>query len=331
MPVVRPGHEETAGIATVLKEKIAIRNVGAVFYVSKKRIQGRACNLFQPLWSINPQTTPVTMKKYNFLILCALLFSTTILIAQHREVRNVDNFTKVSFGFPGKLYLKQGSPQKVELQGDKDVLEEVETEVDGGRLKIGKEGNWFKWNSDDHKITVYITMPNIDAVSVSGSGDIIGESKIKTNDLDVNVSGSGSLQLDVEASGDVDANVSGSGNVDLKGHFSSFESDVSGSGKVRLSAAIDNTADFGISGSGKIEAIGSADRVKASISGSGKVLAADLQTNRCEIRISGSGDVEISVKNELDASISGSGSVSYKGDPKKVNSHASGSGKVRKI
>jgi hypothetical protein len=271
------------------------------------------------------------MKKYNSLTLFVLLLSTSLLIAQQREVRNVENFTKISFGFPGKLYLKQGSPQKVELEGDKDILEEVETEVDGGRLRIGKEGKWFKWDSDDAKITVYITVPNIEAVSVSGSGDIIGESKIRTDDLNLNVSGSGSLSLDVEANGDVEADVSGSGDMDLKGHFQSFESDVSGSGKVILSAIIDNTADFGISGSGRIEASGSADNVKTAISGSGKVLAANLETNRCDIRISGSGDVEINVKNELDANISGSGSVSYRGNPKKVNSHASGSGKVRKI
>jgi hypothetical protein len=271
------------------------------------------------------------MKKHRFFIMCTLLLSSTGLIAQHREVREVENFTKISFGLPGKLYVKQGSPQKVELQGDKDVLEEVETEVDGGRLKIGKEGNWLKWNSGNDKITVYITVPNIDALSVSGSGDLIGESKIRTNDLDLNVSGSGSMAIEVEATGDVDANVSGSGNMNLKGHFSSFESDVSGSGKVTLSANIDNTADFGISGSGRIEASGSADRVKTNISGSGKVMAANLQTNRCDVRISGSGDVEIDVKNELDANISGSGSVSYKGNPKRVNSHASGSGKVRKI
>jgi len=270
------------------------------------------------------------MKKYNSLTL-VLLFSTTLLMAQNREIRNVENFTKISFDFPGKLYLKQGSPQKVELEGDQDVLKEVETEVSGSRLRVGKKGKWFGWDFNNAKITVYITAPNIDAVSVSGSGDIIGQSKIRTKDLKTNVSGSGSLSLDIEANGAVEADVSGSGDMDLKGHFESFESDVSGSGKVVLSATIDQTADFGISGSGKILASGTADHVKTSISGSGKVLAADLQTNRCEIRISGSGDVEINVKNELDANISGSGTVSYRGNPSKVNSHASGSGKVNKM
>lgn len=271
------------------------------------------------------------MKTRKPLLLLVLLFSFSVVTAQHRETRNVGDFTKISFGFPGKLYLKQGSPQKVELEGDREVLEEVETEVSGGRLRIGKEGKWFDWNFGDNKITVYITVPEIEAVSVSGSGDVIGQSKFRTSDLDLNVSGSGSLVIDVDARGDVEADVSGSGSMELKGHFGSFESDVSGSGRIALSATIDNTADFGISGSGRITARGSADVVRTRISGSGKVLAADLQTNRCDVRISGSGDVEISVKNELEANISGSGSVSYRGNPKKINSNSSGSGKVRKM
>jgi hypothetical protein len=41
--------------------------------------------------------------------------------------------------------------------------------------------------------------------------------------------------------------------------------------------------------------------------------------------------VEINVKSELDANISGNGTVSYKGNPNHVNGHSSGSGKVRKM
>jgi hypothetical protein len=271
------------------------------------------------------------MKKHLFLTILGL-FCFAVVHGQNRETRNVSSFSKISFRYAGKLYLKQGSPQKVELVGDKDVLREVETEVEGNKLVIGKEGKWMDWKwSDDDKITVYVTVPNIEAVSVSGSGDIVGENKITGDDLDLNVSGSGSLTLDIDATGDVEADVSGSGEIRLKGKSRAFDSDVSGSGKVDLAMNINGAADFSVSGSGKIEASGSADNVKTAISGSGKVLAADLQANRCEVRISGSGDVEINVKNELDATISGSGSVSYKGDPSKVNSNSSGSGKIRKM
>ena len=271
------------------------------------------------------------MKKQLFILTVAFLVGISLADAQTKEVRNVGTFTKISFRAPGKLYLRQGTPQKVELEGKKEILKEIETDVDGGKLVIGKEGNWL-WNwGDDDDITVYITVKDIEAISVGGSGDIIGETKIIAGDLDLNVSGSGNMKIEAEASGDVEADVSGSGNLSLKGKCKEFNSDVSGSGKVLLMINVGGDADFGISGSGKIEASGTAASVKANISGSGKVLASNLETNRCEVRISGSGDVEINVKTEIDANISGSGSVSYKGNPSKINSHSSGSGHVKKM
>jgi hypothetical protein len=252
--------------------------------------------------------------------------------AQNRETRNVGSFTKIAFRVPGKLYLKQGSPQKVEIEGDKEVLQKIETEVDGNKLVIEQEGNkWFNWGSEGDNIKIYITVPSIEALSVSGSGELVGQSRFTANNLDLNVSGSGELTIDVDATGKLDADVSGSGDIIVKGKCNSFDSDVSGSGKIELEATVAGKANFEISGSGKIHAKGSAQNVEAEISGSGKVLAANLETERCEIKITGSGDVEINVKNELDANISGSGTVSYKGNPSKVNSHASGSGSVRKL
>ena len=270
------------------------------------------------------------MKKISFVF--AFLMVGTLVLGQNRETRTVDTFTRLSFRVSCKLYLKQGSPQKVELEGPKDVLSQIETKVDGDKLVIGKEGKWMNWGwGDNDKITVYVTVKDIEAVSVSGSGDLLGEGKFTTGNLKLNVSGSGSMEIEADASGDIEADVSGSGDVKLKGSCNNFESDVSGSGKVNLTIAIRERADFGLSGSGKILAEGSAREVKTNISGSGKVLASNLEAEKCDIRISGSGDVEINVKTDLDATISGSGSVTYKGNPTHVNSHSSGSGSIRKM
>jgi hypothetical protein len=263
----------------------------------------------------------------------ALFFALTISFAQTKENRKVDTFTKISFRIPGKLYLKQGAEQKVELEGSKEILSKIETEVSGGRLSVGRENdNWKLWDWDnDEKIVVYITVKDLEGLSVSGSGDLIGEGKFKTNNLDLNVSGSGSLMLEADANGALGADVSGSGQIEFKGSCKDLESKVSGSGKVSLSLASAEKMEVGVSGSGKVIANGTAKEIRTNISGSGEILAADLQVDVCEVRISGSGDVEINVKNELDATISGSGSVSYKGNPSHVNTHASGSGKVRKM
>lgn len=261
-----------------------------------------------------------------------LFFVSTFTYAQKKETRNVSTFTRISYRVPGKLYLRQGSPQKVELEGDADVLSEIETDVDGGKLVIGVKGKWWNGNwGGEKRITVYITVENIDGLSVSGSGDLIAETKINANDLDLNVSGSGSLRAEVNAKGDVEADVSGSGRIEAKVRCRNLSSSISGSGKVEIDTEVASKTRIGISGSGRFIARGSTNEIRTSISGSGKILAADLVAEICEVRISGSGDIEINVQKELDATISGSGSVTYKGNPNKVNSHSSGIGKVRKI
>ncbi len=263
-----------------------------------------------------------------------LLLVTSLTFAQTKETRNVGNFTKISFRWPGKLILKQGSTQSVVIEGDKEVLEKVETDVEGGKLVIGRpdKWGWRDWNwRDDKSITVYVTAKEIEGLAVSGSGELITEGKISCRSLDLSVSGSGDLKVDAAIEGLLDTSVSGSGHMTVNGNCKSFEGSVSGSGRVVVSSNITGTADVSVSGSGKVEASGTADEIKAHISGSGKILAANLEVNKCEVRISGSGDVEINVKSDLDAHISGSGSVTYKGNPSHVNSHASGSGHVRKM
>jgi hypothetical protein len=265
--------------------------------------------------------------------LLVILFTVTIAGAQNRQERKVDSFNRIAFRTAGKLYLRQGSPQKVEVEGDRKFIEEeLEIRVDGGKLVIGKENNWsLGFHNDDERIIVYVTVPNIEGLSVSGSGDLIAETKITTSRLNLAVSGSGSMELESDVTGDVDADVSGSGKIELKGKCRDFDSHVSGSGRVNMNITIAERAQFGISGSGKIQATGTAQEVRATISGSGEVLAANLVVERCDVRISGSGDVEINVNKELDANISGSGTVTYKGNPAHVNSHSSGSGSVRKF
>lgn len=273
------------------------------------------------------------MKKIATSLLIVLL-TVAFASAQTKKDYKLDSFKRVNFRVAGKLYLRQGSPQKVEVEGDsKFIQEELEVRIDGDKLVIGKESSWGwnSWNDGDNKVTVYITVPNIEGISVSGSGDLVGENKITTSRLNLSVSGSGSLVIDADVSGDVEASLSGSGRLEYKGKCRAYDSSVSGSGKMDLNLAISEKAEFGVSGSGKVRASGSAQEVKATISGSGQVLAGNLVVDRCDVRISGSGDVEINVNKELDANISGSGTVTYKGNPSHVNSHASGSGKVRKF
>lgn len=271
------------------------------------------------------------MQKVIILALAAMFFIAEGTFAQKKEVRNVGSFSKISFGVPGKLYLKQGNTERVELEGDADVLEKVETIINGNHLDIRPKGKMINWNWGGKQITAYVTMKNIEGVAVSGSGDIIGEGVFQCNEVELKVSGSGNLTAQANATGAMEASVSGSGNLDVKGKSKSLRSGLSGSGNITLALTAENEASFNISGSGKVEAEGSSESVKISISGSGKILGADFNTKICNVKIAGSGDVEMGVQEELDANISGSGSVTYRGNPSKINSHSAGSGKLSKM
>ena len=61
--------------------------------------------------------------------------------SDEKETRNVKGFTKVSFGVSGNLYINIGPEFKVVLEGEKRFLDDIITEVSGGKLVIKNE-NW---------------------------------------------------------------------------------------------------------------------------------------------------------------------------------------------
>lgn len=219
-------------------------------------------------------------------MLSITLVSATVLASgQGKEGRDVSSFTGVSLGIAGDLFLTQGSPQQVIIQAE-DNLDKIETVVREGVLRIRTDN----WSSRIKGVRIWITMPEVEALNVSGSGNILAETSINADELELRVSGSGKIKIP-----------------ELKGE--EMEAAISGSGDIILS--------------------GSADEIEISISGSGNVDAEGLKVNECGIKISGSGDCNIDVTGELDASISGSGSVTYYGDPQ-IDARVSGSGKVKK-
>ena len=110
--------------------------------------------------------------------LSVLIFTITVCAAfagnqsDGKETRDLKDFTKVNFGVAGNLYINIGPEFKVVLKGEKSYLNEIITEVSGGRLIIKNE-NWkmHNWRMNmNEKVTVYITMPELNGLGVSGSG-----------------------------------------------------------------------------------------------------------------------------------------------------------------
>ncbi len=231
--------------------------------------------------------------KSNNILFTALLLLVGLAVstqAQDRRKVNVSGFEGVNLGGSGNVYIRQGSTFSVEFSGSDELFEEMKFDVRGNTLNIGRKNNSW-WSSSKGRYEVYITMPSLEKLGVSGSGNLEVEGTFKTDDLDISVSGSGEIQLAVN-SADVDVSVSGSGKVQ-----------VSGTGRNMI----------------------------CHISGSGKVDGKDFKVENVDAHISGSGSVYIHATESIESRISGSGSVYYTGEPKKLNNNSSGSGKIRKM
>jgi hypothetical protein len=206
----------------------------------------------------------------------------------NKETRDLSGFTKVSFGISGDLYINIGADFKVVLEGEKSLIDDIITEVSGSKLVIKKD-NW-RLNQNE-KVTIYVTMPEINGLSVSGSGKAEIKDNVKTDNLSLSVSGSGKIYTtDISASG-INCSISGSGDIILGGS-------------------------------------GNVTRADISISGSGNYSGEPLEIRSVDISISGSGSCRCNVSESLKASVSGSGNVTYIGNPK-VDARVSGSGRVR--
>lgn len=81
---------------------------------------------------------------------------------------------------------------------------------------------------------------------------------------------------------------------------------------------------------GSVEVMdGSAGLIKGILSGTGKISAFGLFTEKAQLEINGGGQIEVSVRDNLNVKIDGSGIVYYKGNPE-LYTQITGAGQVIK-
>ena len=105
--------------------------------------------------------------------------------------------------------------------------------------------------------------------------------------------------------------------------------EVAGSGDVEAEDISADELAVTMSGSGDVQISGKVGSQKVDISGSGDYKAEDLESARANVDVGGSGSALVNTSDELEAKVSGSGSIEYIGDPT-VEQDASGSGEVKK-
>jgi hypothetical protein len=184
------------------------------------------------------------------------------------------------------VVLTKAPVQKVEVEAQANLIDLIEVRVVNGVWHI----NTSEGFSTDKAFIVHISLPMVDQVTVSGSGDVTSEGTFDAP---------GRMKLDID----------GSGNITLAFRAEETTANIAGSGDMKLS--------------------GASGELRVSIQGSGDVNARALKAAQASVEIAGSGDVLLNASESLTASIQGSGDVVYSGDPKKVSKEVMGSGEIR--
>ncbi|MBE3087451.1 MAG: DUF2807 domain-containing protein, partial [Bacteroidetes bacterium] len=184
------------------------------------------------------------------------------------------------------VYLKQGNNEAISVEADENLQEYILTEVRDGILHVYTEVNIRK----AERKRVYVTMKEVNSVRTSSAGDVIGETPIKCDKLELSASSAGNIKLDVNAK--------------------EIEVDISSSGDITLT--------------------GEADMLEADLSSAGDLNAYDLKVREADISVSSAGNAEINVSEKITARASSAGDINYQGNPKYVDAHSSSAGGVHK-
>ena len=184
-----------------------------------------------------------------------------------REIqkRDVPSFTAISTSGAFTIEVTCQKDASLEVEGDDNVLGVITAEVHGNVLQLRNTQSY----SVNEPVKFKISLPNLEALSVSGAGRI-----------------------------------------DIKGmNNEKFEIDSTGA------------ASINVSGNTKVVDIDS--------SGAGKIDTSNLHASRGVVDSKGVTRIDVDVKDQLDVTIAGPSTVTYKGDPV-VNKTIRGPGKVER-
>jgi len=239
--------------------------------------------------------------KTKFVLFLLFAFSFQFSSAQTtKKVLELPEFKGIYVNSNYTVYLKQTNKQEVTVEALTEIYSLTEIKVENGILMVNIERkpeapNKSLWAKiDDIKVNptmkLYVSVKNINELQVNGGGKIISENSIAADYITLAINGGGNMDLDLKGN-TIKADLSGSGNMILKGYATSIDATIGGSG---------------------------------SISG----FACALES--AKIKISGNGVAELTVSNNIEAIVLGSGIVKHKGNTKTAQKKIYGSGSVER-
>lgn len=202
--------------------------------------------------------------------------------------RSTSDYEGISISGSFDVKLISGKEGNISIKGDENLLEFIVTEINNGKLLVYFEK--YKNIQYNYNSSIEITIPfeQINQLSFNGSGNLTNTDLIKTEYLNIEMTGSGNT---------------------------SFNADT-------------NSLKITKSGSGNLNGKGVTTNIEINSAGSGNVIMFDLKSENAVVSQTGSGNIKVNCSKNLDAKTIGSGSIQYSGNPEKISKNTTGSGSI---
>ena len=180
------------------------------------------------------------------------------------ENRILPDFHSIISNGSGNFYISQGQTDSLIIGTDDNILPLIHTSVNNGKLYIESE------SICPTQLNYRVYMKSIRQFSLGGSGNIVASDTIHTDNLNIDIDGSGTVDL-FGTSGIYSVSLNGSGNIELMNFITdSAQVTVNGSGTIRVNATKYLYAY--INGSGNIYYKGNPIVKNLKINGSGQII-----------------------------------------------------------
>ena len=138
--------------------------------------------------------------------------------------RNLGAFTTLSVGGDFDVEVTKGNNTKVIVEADDNIIDDIETSMDNGQLKISIR-NGLSYNNVHMK--VFVTVSELNKISSSASADVDVKDELSSeNAIDLSASSGSSIKIIINTP-EANANASSGGEIDISGRTKNFEVEVS--------------------------------------------------------------------------------------------------------
>ena len=220
--------------------------------------------------------------------------------------RSFEPFESISSMATADVRYYASDEHRVVVTVNENLKEHVDIFSSKNILHIGIKKNS---NGSFTKFLVEVYSPTLKSVVLIGSDNF--EGNIEEREFSASIIGSGDIIV-TGASEELKVNIAGSGDFKGNGFYTK------------------NTS-VNIAGSGDVSITGASEELKVNIAGSGDFKGNQFKTNNTSVNITGSGDAAVNVENKLNVNITGSGKVRYRGETTDVITLVTSSGKVKKV